>query len=571
MGKSQKILLAVFIVLCLAGGGIASLWRGPDHGFDNMNYHIYNAWALLHGRFGVDLYPADFRSYFYPILDIPYYLLSQECLPDSPRTVAFLMGIPAGILFLLCFALAWKFIGTLSVHGITPGWRLWHSTLATFLGMSGISIVLQVGYTSNEIPVACLVIGGMLAFLQSSKKPGVAGLLSGTMLGMATGLKLTAHVFVIPLLVCIFFFYPTWRERIRASIAFCAAWWVTFLAIFGWWGWTLYKMTGNPVFPAMNNLFKSDWIPHDAGMDNRFIPHDMKHILFYPFYWYKTACVTDGISTDIRFLFAYTVAAGSGISLLLRGLAKSIFSGTGFQFACKGENAGDKTPAQAVFKRSFFFITTFVVLSYIVWEFQFSTLRYAIPIECLLGVFIFACASQIFRVYPNFPKNIPLSALLLLCTLTALATDAHERPRVAFGNVFHPEIPRLPENTLLLAFPGTLFLAPKIVEINLDAAFVGGFFELPSDKPARTWRKQATHPECGVKEMVRNKINKHTAEFRVLAHDVFDFDDPAINEKCTQYGIVVSKEDVKTLKTNFGTCKLYKATRLKEFSRSPNP
>ena len=70
---------------------LLSLLRGQDANWDLRNYHVYNAWALLEGRLGIDLAPAQMQSYFAPLLDVPYFLLVQH----APAPLA---GILLGLL-----------------------------------------------------------------------------------------------------------------------------------------------------------------------------------------------------------------------------------------------------------------------------------------------------------------------------------------------------------------------------------------------------------------------------------------------------------------------------------------
>jgi hypothetical protein len=65
------------IVPCLFG--LYSLWLGADANWDLYNYHLYNAFAWLHGKLQTDLAPAGLQSYFNP-------LIVQRALPSPPDT-----------------------------------------------------------------------------------------------------------------------------------------------------------------------------------------------------------------------------------------------------------------------------------------------------------------------------------------------------------------------------------------------------------------------------------------------------------------------------------------------------
>ena len=65
------------------------LWRagalvlGQDANWDLRNYHWYNAYALLNGRYGIDLLPAQTPTFYNPALDVPFYLLATHVPAQS--------------------------------------------------------------------------------------------------------------------------------------------------------------------------------------------------------------------------------------------------------------------------------------------------------------------------------------------------------------------------------------------------------------------------------------------------------------------------------------------------------
>ena len=73
------------LLICLAIGATASVLMGQDANWDLRNYHLYNPFALLHGRLWRDLMPAGPQSYFNPLLDVPYYVLAVGPLAAWPR------------------------------------------------------------------------------------------------------------------------------------------------------------------------------------------------------------------------------------------------------------------------------------------------------------------------------------------------------------------------------------------------------------------------------------------------------------------------------------------------------
>ena len=70
------------LTLCLAAGVIMSVMLGQDANWDLRNYHLYNPYALLHGRLGVDLLPAGMTSNSIPSSMFPITLCQRD---RSPR------------------------------------------------------------------------------------------------------------------------------------------------------------------------------------------------------------------------------------------------------------------------------------------------------------------------------------------------------------------------------------------------------------------------------------------------------------------------------------------------------
>src|SRR5512143_613577 len=89
------------LAFAVAMAGLASIGLRQDSSWDLMNYHLYNAWAFVHRRFGLDWAPAQLQSFYSPYLDLPFYALFAAGAP--PRVIAFALAVPTGIAW-YCFA-----------------------------------------------------------------------------------------------------------------------------------------------------------------------------------------------------------------------------------------------------------------------------------------------------------------------------------------------------------------------------------------------------------------------------------------------------------------------------------
>ena len=69
------------LVICLAGGALASWWLGQDANFDLKNYHLYNPFALLEGRHEIDFAVAAFQDSSFRGLTSPTICSRRGCSP----------------------------------------------------------------------------------------------------------------------------------------------------------------------------------------------------------------------------------------------------------------------------------------------------------------------------------------------------------------------------------------------------------------------------------------------------------------------------------------------------------
>ncbi len=149
------ISLVVVAVVC----GVWSLTRGQDVNFDQRNYHLYDVWAVLHGRLDVDFAPAGIHTYIPQYHNIPFFFMSRD-LP--PELTGFLMGAMQGIAVWLAAAVAWRLL---------PGWptalRLAMATAITVVGTWSPGVITNIGTTFGDVITAVPVLVALLILVAS--------------------------------------------------------------------------------------------------------------------------------------------------------------------------------------------------------------------------------------------------------------------------------------------------------------------------------------------------------------------------------------------------------------------
>lgn len=456
---------------CWTLAAAAALALGRDANWDMRNYHLYNPYALLEGRWDLDLAPAGLHSFLHPGLDVPFYLLTRSPLNGWPRVAYALQAGHLGLLAFLTLA-----VTNLACHGDTRRVTGESASVAAF-GLTGAATLPQAGATFNDVQVACLVIGALLALLVAAgtevaaesgatplgeRRSARLRLLGGALGGAAVGLKLTAAVYAPALAVAAALGSAgNGARRARAVVLFAAGGAIGFALCYGPWGWFLYERFGNPFGPFLNGVFRSPWFPPRSQGDPRFLPDGLVEALVYPLLWARpsTGVVTEASMADPRFALGLTGLLLAAVAAAWRHLRRG-----------RDQNAGGWIAGRAT--RA---VLAFVSVAYVAWLGTFAILRYAVPIEVLLGVAVWAPARAVLAhsragaaspVAQRYGATLCMGASLVLC---GLATAYPAWPRQPFewkqeprGAAVVAVAPvALPEGSLVVALWGAVsFVAP---------------------------------------------------------------------------------------------------------------
>ena len=332
------------------------------------------------------------------------------------------------------------------------------------LAGTGAATWSQVGTTTNELTTTVVVLFAVLLFVRGFAANGeyVASywrpILVGALLGLATGLKLTAAVYAPAMGVVVLLAPRSVRLGLRDAILFGAASAAVLLLSYGPWGWHLYQQTGNPFFPMFNGFFHSPWAAAAAGRDPRFFPKSLMQWLFYPFYWldYNKFTVMDLNFRDARFAAFYIVSAITvGVVLFTTLRAQK---------------------PKSVALRPISLVLAFTVMAYVIWLVMFSILRYAVALEILVSILTILLLFKLGDML--FGRSAYLSSIVIAALLT-VALLVYARPpdwgHVAYGrSVFAINVPKLPSDALVIFANAPMGnLAPLFAARQQDMNFVG--------------------------------------------------------------------------------------------------
>ncbi|WP_338661639.1 hypothetical protein VQH23_15495 [Pararoseomonas sp. SCSIO 73927] len=365
-----------------------ALWAGEDTNWDLQNYHDYGPYALLHGRLGLDVGPAGIQGYFNPLPYLPLYGLRQLLPPPA-------VAVAVAAIQALTVAAAWMLAGALGARDGTV------RAVAVLAGATGAMAISEIGTSFADLALAAPVLLGLLALIRGWEGDRRLFLLSGVLVGGTVGLKLTNAVFIPALAAAALLPWRGFAPTLAAVWRVAAGGAAGLLLTGGAWAAYLWATLGNPVFPAMNGLFRSPSANPDSFADLRFVPQGLGQALLYP-WWIATGAhpTAEFPSADPRLLLALPVALLALAATLIR------------PHRAREEEARQRA-------------MLFLVVGAAVWLLGFAIHRYAIVPDLLAGMLLVILAAAAPPMRLSLPAALAVAALLLAATR---APDWGHRP-----------------------------------------------------------------------------------------------------------------------------------------------
>lgn len=533
-GESRRLPVRLPWLILALSPLVFGLWvlvLGQDANWDLRNYHWYNAYAFLTGRWGQDVAPAQVASFYNPTLDVPLFLAGQVL---SARWVGFLLGTVQGCNLPLLFGLAWVVLPT----GTRHRWAL--AFAIAVCGMVGGGQVGLLGTSFYDNVISLFVLGGFLVAVSGrgaawSAPPRAAFArmaLAGLLVGSGVGLKQPTIVYAVGgCLACLLAGGGPWRRLFLAfffGIGVLAG-----MALFsGHWLWFLWTHFQNPLFPYFNDIFHSPWaLPHPYR-DDKFLVRGWGAKLLFPLeFSLNPKRVGEVVFRDYRVLTAYAVVL----------LTLALTAWTALRRRIGGASspaAGPAVPVGPDVPRTRYLLAA-AGGSYLVWLQMFAIYRYLIPLEMLSPVVIAAALGC-------WPLSARARSALLCALLLALAATG--RPgnwvRIPWGErVVSMTVPTIarPDHTIILmtGYAPTSYLItgfpPQIPFLRLQSYFI--------------------HPDQG--DIKLNTVMRDRVSQGIAAGDDFylllaDWETWTIGQILPRYGLRGADEPCRTVTPNLG-------------------
>jgi hypothetical protein len=478
--RRRRALDITVLLFALTASALLPLFLGQNRCWDQFNYHYYSGYALLNWRFHYDFAPAQLQSFHNPVFHVPTYLMLRY-LPS--RATALILGAIQGLNFWLIYKISQELFSRL--QGFFRELLCLAIAATAYYGAANIS---EIGTTLGDNVISILPLTAILLIIRhllTSKAPdrgdyyrlASAGIISG----LAAGLKLTVAVIVVPIAIALTVVAVAYKMRLKLVALVYAGILFGFLASYGFWGLSLFDEYRNPFFPYFNGIFHSKYRAAENFRDMRFLPQKWQQTLFYPFYFARrNNLVSEYTFRDMRLAACYVL-----VFIVI-------------VFHCRGflARAGPRiSNLEAGEKRCLVFMTLFTVLSYILWQQEFSIYRYAIVLEFLAPAFLsFGILSIVRRRWMFYSLVFLLNSLIC----------RYEIP-LNFGRE------QFVEDYLKVRLPAWDHLGESVV---LMAGIEGSAYIIPSfPRSTRFVRVESTFTHPGMNAHLDNKIRSLLAQY----------------------------------------------------------
>lgn len=405
--RTNALVPIAIMIGSLLAGAIYTWLVGEDVNWDWQNYHEYNVWAVITGRYGIDALPAGFQTYFNPTVYFPvYYLRHLLPLPYGLMIIGAVHGLNLLLIYFLIRVLL-REAATASAIGA--------SILIAAVGPMTLS---EVGTSFSDILTALPIVAGCILILSADgSRPG-RYVLAGLLIGAAMGLKLTNVVYALGAAAAVL----AAGRPVVATLCLGVGGAAGAVATGGAWSVMLWREMGNPIFPLFNAVFKSPELVPMNIMDWQFMPRGFLDALAYPLYW----LVGDNRSSEYPFRDARFAVA---TLLLLAGVGRALVTRV------------------TIFTRRDVQFLLFFIVSYAAWLTVFSIQRYAIVLELLCAPLVVLLIARCLGGQPGLTSegalslrvNAVMAATAVLIALWSQPGDWFRRP---WSNSFNPVIPQ---------------------------------------------------------------------------------------------------------------------------------
>jgi hypothetical protein len=434
---------------------------GKEMAWDLLHYHFYSGFSAFNDRFDQDYFAAGTNSYLNPYAYAPFYSLVKLGLPGL--AVGTVLAMIHSVVLWLTYELACRVSPSED-----PGQRLFFGSYVTALVYMNPVLLQQIGSSFSDITTTVLVLGGWLLLIQAVLHPRTRLVIfAAILLGSAAALKPTNGLHALAAVFLVIFLPLPFAGRIRHLFYFGASLGISFVLAAAPWSLRLARMFGNPMFPLLNNVFKSPELPFTAAKHYRFIPDSLADALLRPFAMTGTdSMIAEELAApDVRYALLLVVFLMTVMAWLWR---------SGRHTAIPSAIRASNSNIRALWALGFGF-----TFDWIVWLSNSGNSRYFLPMATIATVLAVALLFRLLAGHTFGRNGILLALLVAQGSALALGTEYRWNQAPWDGRWFNVEIPEKlanrPNLYLSIGMQSNSYIAPFLPKESGIVNFAGGY------------------------------------------------------------------------------------------------
>ena len=199
----------------------------------------------MHDRLNYDIVPASVNGFFNPIIELPLWFYVEH-FNEHTNLIYALQGIWGGLMlfaFYKVYRLFFKLEGATSYIVLV---------ISLLLTLSGEGVFWQYGSSSNEMPIAFLLLWGLYLLFKMIKIPETQTLkkffAAGLIMGVALGLKQTAATYCIASGLMLMICHRYLNKPFKSVFLFALGGFLGYIVLNGWFMYKYWMLYGNPFF-----------------------------------------------------------------------------------------------------------------------------------------------------------------------------------------------------------------------------------------------------------------------------------------------------------------------------------
>ena len=464
---------------------------GKDMSWDLLHYHFYAGFSALNDRFEQDYFAAGPQSYFNPYVYVPFYVLVKLGLPAL--VVGTVLAMAHSVVLWLTYELACSVCPSAD-----PKERLFFGLCATLLALMNPVLLQQIGSSFADVTTTGLVIGGWLLLVRTVLRPRIRLVIfAAIFLGLATALKPTNGVHALAGFFLVAFVPRPPLGRVRDLMYFGATLGISFALTAAPWSIRLASRFGNPVFPLLNNLFRSPEFSTAPSKAYRFIPDSFTQALLRPFDISGTGgMIHEELSSpDLRYAMLVSVFLMFVIAWFWRSR--------------RPQSPPATLPQSRSANRTLAALGCGFTVDWIVWLNGSGNSRYFIPMACVAAVLAVAFLLRLLANHTLGRNGIFIALFAAQGTQLALGTDFRWNAAPWNERWFNVEMPAKlatePSLYLSLGGPSNSFLVPFLAKNSGFVNFSGDYVLGPDGSNASRVMAMIKHSLPHVRVLVNGE------------------------------------------------------------------